>query len=62
MKHEFSIRRFRRFPQKAKESSGDKCIIRSSRAAADIRAAAGFGVHATDAVEVDFPAVNIQAS
>jgi pyruvate/2-oxoglutarate dehydrogenase complex dihydrolipoamide dehydrogenase (E3) component len=34
-----------------------KCIIRSSRAAADIRAAAGFGVNPTDRVEVNFPAV-----
>ena len=34
-----------------------KCIIRSSRAAADLRAAAGFGVHLTDTVEVNFPAV-----
>ena len=34
-----------------------KCIIRSSRAAADIRAAAGFGVNLTDTVEVNFPAV-----
>ncbi len=34
-----------------------KCIIRSSRAVADICAAAGFGVHPTDTVEVDFPAV-----
>ena len=34
-----------------------KCIIRSSRTAADIRAAAGFGVQQTDTVKVDFPAV-----
>jgi pyruvate/2-oxoglutarate dehydrogenase complex dihydrolipoamide dehydrogenase (E3) component len=34
-----------------------KCIIRSSRAAADIRAAAGFGVNLADTVEVNFPAV-----
>ena len=34
-----------------------KCIIRSSRAAADLRAAAGFGVHLTDTLEVNFPAV-----
>ncbi len=34
-----------------------KCIIRSSRAAGDIRAAAGFGVNLTDTVEVNFPAV-----
>jgi pyruvate/2-oxoglutarate dehydrogenase complex dihydrolipoamide dehydrogenase (E3) component len=34
-----------------------KCLIRSSRAAADARATAGFGVHLTAAVEVDFPAV-----
>ena len=34
-----------------------KCLIRSSRAAADARAAAGFGVHLTAAVEADFPAV-----
>ncbi|MFZ0927828.1 MAG: mercuric reductase [Syntrophobacteraceae bacterium] len=34
-----------------------KCIIRSSRAAGDIRAAAGFGVHPADTVEVNFPAV-----
>jgi pyruvate/2-oxoglutarate dehydrogenase complex dihydrolipoamide dehydrogenase (E3) component len=34
-----------------------KCIIRSSRVVADIRAAAGFGVHPADAVEVNFAAV-----
>ena len=34
-----------------------KCLIRSSRAAADATAGAGFGVHLTSAVEVDFPAV-----
>ena len=34
-----------------------KCIIRSSRAVGDIRAAAGFGVNLTDTVEVNFPAV-----
>jgi len=34
-----------------------KCIIRSSRAAADIRAGAGFGVYPAEAVEVNFPAV-----
>jgi pyruvate/2-oxoglutarate dehydrogenase complex dihydrolipoamide dehydrogenase (E3) component len=33
-----------------------KCLIRSSRAAADA-GAAGFGVHSTAAVQVDFPAV-----
>jgi len=34
-----------------------KCLIRSSRAAADVRTAAGFGVYTAAAAEVDFPAV-----
>jgi pyruvate/2-oxoglutarate dehydrogenase complex dihydrolipoamide dehydrogenase (E3) component len=34
-----------------------KCIIRSSRAAADVRAAGEFGVKVAGGVEVDFPAV-----
>jgi len=34
-----------------------KCIIRSSRAAADVRAAAQFGVLLTAGADVDFPAV-----
>ncbi len=34
-----------------------KCMIRSARAAADIRSAAPFGVQASGSVEVDFPAV-----
>lgn len=34
-----------------------KCLIRSSRAAADVRASAAFGVHVAGEVEVDFPAV-----
>ncbi len=34
-----------------------KCIIRSSRAAADARAAGRFGIRIPDGLEVDFPAV-----
>ncbi len=34
-----------------------KCLIRSSRAAADIRDAGEFGISVPDGVEVDFPAV-----
>lgn len=34
-----------------------KCIIRSSRVAADIRDASQFGVHVPEGIEVDFPAV-----
>ena len=34
-----------------------KCLIRSSRVAADIKDAQPFGIHPPDHIEVDFPAV-----